>query len=258
MAQPTINLDELVRDVLAQLGLKPEAPRAGAPPQAAVNDAPAAPKPEAKPTRASSPAAASTPSQLVVTRRVVTLSELGERLTGIRQVVVPAKAIVTPAARDELQRRKIALVRASQASASVSPPAGAMRLAAVVAGSAADPAAVSAALASEGIGVETEKMDCLIAATDRLAGQLSQGMTLGLLLTSYPAAALCLANRLAGVRAVLGSDAQTVAAATASVGANLLVVDPTLLGIFQLRQIVARFYREPKHQCPNVFLERLG
>lgn len=262
----TIDIDELVRQVLVQLGLAPQAPPAATaiPPGANGSPAPGASNsPAAGEVRSPADKPLATPvaparESIVVASRVVTLAELGDRLTGARQVVVPAKAIVTPAVRDELQRRKIVLVRASDASKATTPAANGVRLLAIVAGSAIEPAVLAAALGGEGIVAETEVSDCLIAATDRMAGEIGQGNTLGLLLTTWSAAALCLANRHSGVRAILGTDAQTVAAATASVGANLLVLDPTVLGIFALRQIVGRFYREPRHECPEVFAKRLG
>ena len=48
----------------------------------------------------------------------------------------------------------------------------------------------------------------------------------GVLLTSQAAAAVCLANRRRGVRATMGYSLASAAAATAAIGANLLVLDP--------------------------------
>lgn len=52
-----------------------------------------------------------TPQDLVVRERVVTLGLLDGRLAGARRLVVEQKAIVTPAVIDELKQRKIELVR---------------------------------------------------------------------------------------------------------------------------------------------------
>jgi hypothetical protein len=100
-------------------------------------------------------------------------------------------------------------------------------------------------------------MDCLIRATDQLAAELASDAT-GLLVTAYPAAAVCLANRHAGVRAILGTRADTVAHDAQSVGANLLVVDPTALGFFAIKQMASRFLRGGPRPCPEVFRKRLG
>jgi len=50
-------------------------------------------------------------SDLRLTDRVITLRSSEGRLSGFTRVVVPPRAVVTPAARDELKQRKIELVR---------------------------------------------------------------------------------------------------------------------------------------------------
>jgi len=54
------------------------------------------------------PAAA---NELRLSDRVVTLAAIKDQLANVQRVVVPAKAIVTPAAKDELKARQIKLVR---------------------------------------------------------------------------------------------------------------------------------------------------
>lgn len=255
MAQTTINIDDVVREVLAQLGLAANGtPSANG--TAAANGAPAA-----QPTKApSQPPVAASPAtagevELVVSSRVVALAELKDSLSGVRKLVVPPHAIVTPAVRDELRRRSITLAFGEKTTAAKTT---GVRLVLLVAREAMDPTSLMAALENEGIAVEMQTSDCLIKSSDQLAAELRKGSTLAVLATTYVPAALCLANRLAGVRAVWGIDARTVAADTAAVGANLLVVNPASTGLFQLRQLVTRFYREPKHESPKVFRERLG
>ena len=48
---------------------------------------------------------------LVVTDRVITMRTVEGRLEGVQRLLVPAKAVVTPAVRDELKQRKIELVK---------------------------------------------------------------------------------------------------------------------------------------------------
>ena len=50
-------------------------------------------------------------SELRLRDRVVTLAALRDRLASVRRLIVPAKAVVTPAVRDELKARQIELVR---------------------------------------------------------------------------------------------------------------------------------------------------
>lgn len=49
--------------------------------------------------------------ELRLSDRVVTLAALKDRLANVQRVVVPAKAVVTPAVQDELKARQIELVR---------------------------------------------------------------------------------------------------------------------------------------------------
>lgn len=49
--------------------------------------------------------------ELRLSDRVVTLAAIKDRLASVRRVVVAAKAVVTPAVRDELKHRQIELVR---------------------------------------------------------------------------------------------------------------------------------------------------
>lgn len=56
-----------------------------------------------------------------VDQRLVTLEVLRDRLTDIETLQVPAKAIVTPAVKDELRDRKIKLLRVEQQTSSAPP-----------------------------------------------------------------------------------------------------------------------------------------
>jgi hypothetical protein len=244
MTQTGIDVDQVVREVLARLGLAPDGGATGCLSVSAL--APAATLAE--------PILPSHKGQLIVTQRVVSLAGLNGRLNGIRQLVVPPRAIVTPSVRDELRRRQIALVFGPPEAVAK---AGDVRLVLMAAGS-QDPASLAAAIAAEGVTVDVQRSDCLIAATDRLASQLAQEKTVGLLATGDTAAGLCLANRLAGVRAVLGVSTATIAAEASSVGANLLVASPAVLGLTQLKQMAVQFCRQASHECPEVFRKRLS
>jgi hypothetical protein len=246
--EPQLDIDRLVREVLAQLG-------AGA-----TGDSSAADEGRERNDKAGAGVAQShagtekADGEFVLSCRVVTVSEVAGRLGTMRRLVVPARAVVTPAVRDELRRRDIRLVYAAPAPAA----AGyTVRLCLLSVGRPFEPAPLAAALAAEGVEMQAGALDCLLAATDRLALEVVQEGTLGLLLTEHTAAALCLANRRRGVRAILGADAAAVAAAAAAVGANLLVVDPAATGSFPLKQMAAEFCRGGTRRCPEVFRERL-
>jgi ribose 5-phosphate isomerase RpiB len=232
MTQTGIDVDQVVREVLARLGLAP----------AQV------------PLAACEPGPQEDKGQLIVTQRVVSLAALNGGLNGIRQLVVPPRAIVTPSVRDELRRRQITLVFGPPAAAAKADDG---RLVLMAAGS-LDLASLAAAIAAEGLTVDVQRSDCLMAAIDRLASQLAQEKTVGVLATDDTAAGLCLANRLSGVRAVLGVSTATIAVEASSVGANLLVASPAVLGPAQLKQLVVQFCRQASHECPQVFRKRLS
>jgi hypothetical protein len=247
MSPSTIDIERVVREVLAELRAAPEPPaakRQGLPAsvsgQAASEPQPIIPTDQ--------------PFTLTVAARVVTMNDVAGQLDSIRRLVVSRDAIVTPAVRDDLLRRGIALEFAKS-------PGGApatVHLALMTAGTDFDLTTLIAALAREGFRVTQSASDCLIAAGDQLAVEITQPDTLGVLLSHHAAAGLCLANRLPGVRAIGGIDAPAVAAASAALGANLLVVDPRAGTFFQLKQAITEFARGGVRPCPSVFRKRLA
>lgn len=231
-------IERVVREVLARMG---HTVAAATPPAA-----------RAEPQPASAPQEDG--DRLVLNRRVVTLADLPERIKTVRRVIVPPGAVLTPAVRDELQQRKITLIVGEANGAATK----AANVALAVAAATYEPAPLVSALEREGYAVELHRMECLIRAADQLAADLKSGSTMGLLVTAHPAAAVCLANRHAGVRAILGTRADRVAGEAVSVGANLLAIDPAAMGFFALKQIASQFLRGGPRRCPEVFAERLG
>ena len=230
-------IERVVRDVLARMG------------HAAANPSPP-PDPEAK---TAAPVAASEDG-LVLNRRVVTLVDLPERVQAVRRLVVPCGAVVTPAVRDLLQEHRIALVfgQSSQATGRT------IRAVLAVAASRYDSEPLENALRREGYEVATQRYDCLIRAIDQVADEVQSVAAMAMVITEHPAPAICLANRRAGLRAVLAARPDRVAPETESVGANVLVVDPTAAGFFAIRQMALQFLRVGPRPCPEVFQKRLA
>jgi hypothetical protein len=50
-------------------------------------------------------------AELAITEKLVTTRTIENRLTGVTRVVVPKRAVVTPAVKDELKTRQIELIR---------------------------------------------------------------------------------------------------------------------------------------------------
>jgi hypothetical protein len=275
MTETPIDIERLVQEVLRELRVRCDGPSSVVPtadagrsqntisPQRTRRDAEEE-KSNSNPLRSSassavipaiSPTSPSNNGQLVLTGRVVTMTLLDGRLEGIRRVVVPARAVVTPAVHDELQRRRVALAYAAAAPGAAARP---VLLTLLTMGTPLDPAPLIAALGGLPVEVRPEGLDCLIAATERLAGAVTGGAGLGLLLTPHTAAAMCLANRHAGVRAVLAGEVAATAAAAAGIGANLLVADPAVLGWGALKRIVLDYCRGGVRPCPKVFWKQLA
>ena len=251
MTLQTPDVERIVREVLARLG---QASADGGARGESAESEPPAEKP--------APASPSTTddSELVLDGRVVTLDDVTGRLEGIRRVVVSAKAVVTPAVRDELLRRRVTLQKQTLGNGqpSAATAAGSLRLVLIAAGKRFDPAPLVQALTEQSVGVESSSTDCLVAATDQLAEAIRGENTLGLLLSRHPAMAVCLANRHAGVRAVSAPDPPSAATATASVGANLLILDPWGLSAFQLKKTATEFCGSGVRPCPEALRERLA
>ena len=90
--------------------------------------------------------------------------------------------------------------------------------------------------------------------------RIANGCAVAVLLTSEPAAAACLANRLPGVRAMTAGDAATLTALNATaqaIGANLLIVDPAGKSPFAMKQWIERFCQGAPRACPPQWRGRL-
>jgi hypothetical protein len=219
---------------------------------AALQDKPAQQRPA---EAASSPPPQATQGRIMVTARVVTMAELGDRLEGARTLVVPAGAVVTPSVRDHLRRARIQLVTAApEPSASAAAPGPVPIL---VNARSLDTATLADTFRRDGLEPDVQQCDCLIESTDRLAASAAEGRR-GVLLTRHQAAALCLANRHPGVRAVAAEEPGALQAAVEAVGANVIVLNAKQLGMYRLRQMVGDFLRRGPVECPEVFRNRLG
>ena len=246
MAEPSIDIQRIVSEVLAELGAAPS-PRPG--PDTAACPAPSQPAKtrQTRETRQTRTPAADK-RELVISARVVTTAEIGDRLSGVRRLVVGPRAVVTPSVRDLLRAGDVTLVRAESTPQSV---AADVRLIVTTLGKSFDSAGLIGALREEGVELDARSSDCVITTSRELAEELAKGQTLAVMLTSRPAIAMCVANRLPGVRAVLATDAAATAKATASIGANLLVISPRTISFFLLKQLIREFRSSGVRQCPG-------
>ena len=241
MSRTEVDIERIVREVLADLG--------AAPASAEQNNAGEALPPTAD-IRFDAPA-----DVLVLTERVVTLAHLGSTKPTVRRLVVPEGAVITPAVRDELRRRGMTLEHGSEQQGMS---ADTCELSVWNVSKRYDPSPLMATLRREGVPAGVKSSTCLVATTDALAHTIRRSDTVALILTREPSAALCLANRHTGVRAVVGFDARQVAADLAAVGGNVLAIDWATHTLFQIKQMASELCRGAPRACPEDLKERLA
>jgi len=188
---------------------------------------------------------------LELTDKLVTLATLENRLTGIDQLALRAGAVVTPAVLDELRSRGITVVRTTAKTATAATRTTLTIGVAEVASGVCDVPAFIAAVAMTSCAVERIAETGLTSVTAELAEHASKGGRPVLLLTSRPAAAVCIANRYRGVRAVGGREARGVLESILEVAANFVAIDPASFSAFELRRLVTEFVANWPRALPN-------
>jgi hypothetical protein len=208
-------------------------------------------------SRLATPATSSAPQtippatshQLRLTKTVVTLADLQEQLTGIRELIVPPRAVITPAARDLLREKQIAVGYAAKNLKSSNNSALALVLG--VAETKFCPAALIRALSQHSIACERLAQTGLVQVTLELTDAVAKGGKLGLMITDRALAAVCLANRQCGVRAATAKDVREVDQAITQIGVNLLVIEPQVRSFFELVRMVRTFHAAPTRNAPS-------
>lgn len=186
--------------------------------------------------------------ELALGEKLITLAALQGQLAGVTRLSVLAKAVITPAARDLLREQKIAVVRGMSAGAKA---AVSGSLLVGVAETSFDVTKLLSRLRESGVELEQLAKTGLASVCAEVAEGVALGGKLGLILAGHGPAALCLANRRRGVRAVLGQRIEDVDRALKTIGANLLVVEPARTSWFELRRSVEAFCRGPRTIAPE-------
>ena len=227
MAKPDEQVERIVHEVLARMtaaaGGRSDNPGSQNPPPSASGD---------------------NSGDLVLNDNVITAATLEDRLTGVRRVIVSARAVVTPSARDLLRDENITLSRALKSSAT-----SAADLIVGVADVRFDVGELAKALRQHGIEIQQCASEGLAENINGIAKEINASRR-GIVLTDNPAAALCLANRQRGIRAVQAANRGEVNDAIKLVGANFLVIDAIRRSKFEVQRIVEAFATSPPAQCP--------
>lgn len=170
---------------------------------------------------------------------------------------VPTKALITPAARDELKKLGVELVERAQngagekailergRSARYSAPSSRARVLAIThAPHGESPSRAISDYLARNAELDERIFDCLKETTRVVSEQLATARDLKVVIaTSDTAIALIWANRYRGVRAVAAFNADQARADIDATNANVVIVNPRTLGSYQLRRILDYFVR---------------
>jgi ribose 5-phosphate isomerase RpiB len=186
--------------------------------------------------------------------RVVAAEELRRSLNGHRELVVPPGTILTPLALEELHTRGVRIKRQEavsrgETSPTAAPPWG-------YATDQAHPAVHSAidAVRREGLPLQDLKPSPdapLCRRAQSIAECIGRNECRGgVFFCQDPGLVCCVANKVAGLRAVAVTTASQAARATLTLGANLVAVEMPGRTFFEIRQILRALCRIPSPACP--------
>ena len=153
---------------------------------------------------------------------VVTTEQIAQCPAGT-SICVQANAVVTPAAIDMLRDRKMTLRRSS---GETQDPPRPRLLWMVNTVSTFDLQPLCEALRRQGVSPQTKETRSLIEAIQMAVDHIRTGGSRAVVLTGKTAAAVCMANRADGVRALHAGNVEEVERAFKEIAPNLLVLDP--------------------------------
>jgi hypothetical protein len=182
--------------------------------------------------------------------RVVAVEDLRRSLNGHRELVLPPRAVLTPLAEEHLRTNGIQVTRQPVQE----PPAPRARW-----GYAQDrphPLVRSAVQALEREGLSLHEMPAAGGSSDcgwarAVAECVARGECVGgVLFCQDPGLACCVANKVAGLRAVAVCTVGQAARASLTLGANLAAVEMPGRTFFEIRQILRTLCAGAELACP--------
>ncbi len=171
--------------------------------------------------------------------RLISLAVVAGRLAGVRRVLIPAGAVVTPSVRDVLRKERVALevLPAREANCDGDDPLVLARWTRTARAAQAAEALVQAA------GVPALAFESLTAATQTILRSLTGPSRRAVLLTDEPLLAVCLVNRAPVARAARVQDVVQLQEAINAISLNCLVIDPLLCSSAMWHQLLT-IYRD--------------
>ncbi|MGQ9648842.1 MAG: RpiB/LacA/LacB family sugar-phosphate isomerase [Phycisphaerae bacterium] len=173
-----------------------------------------------------------------MSRPVVTAIMLEDLRREGKEIRLPERALVTPAARDWLKEHSLPVTWEKSE-------AGSAKLAVVMDPSLAELRLMRTMLDRGGHLAEVIEpvggRSGLLAATRQLCGKLARHeVDKGVVFVADGPVPVCVANKHNGIRAALGVNIPTVEEACRSLGINVLVLEYTALTTYQMKQMIDR------------------
>lgn len=185
-------------------------------------------------------------------KRLLSAEDLRRHLNGQREIQLTPRTIVTPLAADELRARgvRISWQDAKPAAAALAPQAGHWGYAL----ERAEPTVAAAVLALERDGVTLMSLNPAAPSASAWARAVAECVARGecaggVLFCGDPALACCVANKVAGLRAVAVLTPAQAARARSGLNANLLAVEMPGRTFFELRQILRAICKPSASAC---------
>jgi hypothetical protein len=183
--------------------------------------------------------------------RVLTAADLRQSLNGQQELVIPARAIITPLAADELRARGVRVTPQAAETAPAARPAW---------GLAQDRAYPEVNNALQGLRRDGLLFKEIPANPDAprcgwsraLAEYVARGDCQGgVVFCMDPALVCCVANKVKGLRAVAVMTVMQATKAMASLGANFVAVEMPGRTLFEIRQILRCLCGSSTTACPE-------
>ena len=180
-----------------------------------------------------------------LTDRIITGDLLAEKANGAKQIIIPAKAILTPTAHDFIKTHRVQVTRGGGAAA-VSR-SGEVSLTTWKLITVTSTPAVARLSGELGAGWSREILGCPDDAASLAISSICRGDAGGIvILSKQHFRAACRANRNDKVRAVSISSPAEVKTAREQLRLNVIAIDPTNLSYFELKNILGAFMKEER------------
>lgn len=261
MRGPAVEIDRIVREVLAELPAATGGARPCGPHRLSVNGegvlagCKLAQHPQAPPLPL--------PGRRGNSRRVIAVSDLNG-LDRQGELVVPRNAIITPLAREYLKERGVTIKHGASETSHAAPSndkthASTRGWGYAILDSSGLAAGAVQAVARQGTPLTPLATDCLAAALRASVEAVAAGTLCGAILFCDDAALVaCAANKRPGIRAAVAQSPEQVARAGETLAANVLVVEPSGKTLHELRNILRAFCNAALQQPAQHVVELLG